>query len=351
MIFSIIAMFEKLIKNTLVWLSAATIIMLTSCGGDEYADIEPTPIEGLETYKNDIYKYSIDLPANWIKKESGTFKRVTSYSFEQDEAKDRFSSYDYNGYPIAKVDLIVVDLDSTRTFEDAFSKFQLWPPEVYEAPEDITLDGKPGKKLSYKNPHNDGLFEGTLYGAQHDSTIATFLVLETFTSTREIYASDFDKIVSSLKLAQTPEEVGDTLFVTNELPPPSDTLASMSGSGFTIRVPKNFKKSNRGGATVFDGERRGDSYLSIDVSKAAVGSSKAAADKVKEQVGGSVSKATLGGKEAYYVAYSPTGSISRRIYLLVQNNKLYRITMDWAKEEQDLYLPVFEKSVATFKVN
>jgi len=324
-------------------------LLIIACGGDPYSDIDPAPADELEVYENSIYKYKVKVPKNWDLKTAP--KRVTAYSFSEQQAQNRFKGYEYNGYPIAKIDLVVVDLDSTRTFDDVFNKFQVWPQQVYKQVEEVMIDGVPGKKLDYVNEQNDGIFNGTLYAAQADSTTATVLVIESFRSTQEQYQPIFDEIVNDLVLAKTPAEIGDTLFVAgSELPPPSDTLTTMSGNGYTIQVPKNFKKSQRGSGTVFDGERRGDSYIMVDITKATVGTAKAAAEKQNESIKGVIKSTKIGGETAYYISYSPSGKIARRLYFIVKNNKIYRLTVDWAKEEQNLYLSVFEKSVNTFKV-
>lgn len=345
-------------KLTLTLLSAALItIILSSCESDPYADIEPTPVGELEYYENSSYKYKIKLPKEWNKETAPT--RVTAYSFATPEAKRRFKDYSYNGYPIAKIDLIVAKLDSTRSFEDVFNDFRRgWQDTVpydssavYSPTKNITIDGVPGKTFTYQNPQNDGHFQGKVFMAQGDSATATVLVIEAFADAMEEYEPAIEEIVSTLRLAQTPPEVGDTLFVAGEeLPPPSDTLTSMSGDGFTIQVPKNFKKSQRGQGIMFDGERRGDSYIMIETTKATVGSSKAAAEKQNETIKGTVKSTKINGETVYYIEYSPTQSIKRRLYFVLKNNKIYRITMDWSKDEEDLYLPIFEKSVSTFKV-
>jgi hypothetical protein len=327
-----------------------SFLLMVSCGGDEFSDIEPKEAGELTPYENSAYKYKVMVPENWELETAP--KRVTAYSFTEPAAKKRFKSYAYNGYPIAKIDLIVVGVDSTRSFDEVFQKFQVWPQEVYGQVEEVTIDGVPGKKLTYTNEQNDGVFNGTLYAALGDSSTATVVITESFRSTQEQYQPVFDEMISNLRLAKTPAEVGDTLFIAGEeLPPPSDTLATMSGKGFTIKVPKNFKKSSRGASTVFDGERRGDSYLLVDETKATVGSSKAAAEKQNEGVKGSIKTAKIGGETVHYIEYSPTSSIKRRLYFILKGNKIYRITMDWSKDEQSMYLPVFEKSVATFKAN
>jgi hypothetical protein len=338
----------KKLSHYAAYAIVALSALLVSCGGDEYSDIEPAPAGDLQVYENSTYKYAIPVPENWDLQTAP--KRVTAYSFSEEQAKRRFKGYEYNGYPIAKVDMIVVGIDSTRSFDDVFQKFQVWPQQVYGSVEEVMIDGQPGKKIEYTNEQNDGVFNGTLYAAMGDSSTATVVIFESFRSTEELYQPVFDEIMSSLVLAKTPAEMGDTLFVEGEeLPPPSDTLTTMSGSGFTIQVPKNFTKSSRGASTVFDGERRGDSYIAVDITKATVGSSKAAAEKQNEAVNGTIKTTKINGQTVYYIQYNPTSSIKRRLYFVLSGDKIYRITLDWATEAQSMYLPVFEKSVATFK--
>ena len=46
----------------------------------------------------------------------------------------------------------------------------------------------------------------------------------------------------------------------------------------------------------------------------------------------------------------PSKTVKRRMYYLIGGENLYQLSIDWFVGEEAQYLPIFEKSVNTFKV-
>jgi hypothetical protein len=57
----------------------------------------------------------------------------------------------------------------------------------------------------------------------------------------------------------------------------------------------------------------------------------------------------IGGQPAYVMSYSFRKDDLSRVYYVLKGNKLYKITMNWFKGEEQDYLPIFEKSIASIK--
>lgn len=300
----------------------------------------------LKEFTHPQYNFQIKYPDNWSSNE--TINTFASFSIP--EARSRFAKYDGLGQPVAKIYLSVEKIDSMKTIDTVIKrKSSIFTPEVYEAPAKTTIDGQEATRLRYSFPLNDGDFVGEFYIAAADSQTVTILQFEAFGGAFEKYHAKFDEIASSMILARTPEKrTGDTIFTTEELDPPSSTLKTISGDNYTIQIPENFKKGKSAG--MYEGERRGDSYIKVETFDASKNKNlKKIAENNAKNVNSTAKSLKLGGADAYVVEYAPTGTIKRRMYYTIGGDTLYRITVDWFTGEEDLYLPVFEKSVKTFK--
>ncbi len=69
--------------------------------------------------------------------------------------------------------------------------------------------------------------------------------------------------------------------------------------------------------------------------------------KYKAKSQGSV---TIDGQKAMYVAYAPRPDIDSRVYFVVKNNRVTRITMSWYKPMDSDYWPAYEKVLGSLKL-
>lgn len=314
----------------------------------------PTPIEGLTLVKDELRKFQVKVPENWIK-QTQTGDLIIAYS--KPGISRRFLDFG-KGDGGAKVELRALTLDSTRTldsliknskleFEDKLDRYKI---------DQTTLGGKPAKKLYVKFDQEDGQYQSEAYFAENDG-VATILTLAAFGNTFDDYTKEFAEIIASVKLARKPDapKGPDTLAPTGP-EPPSDTLRSYSAPDFTIQIPQNFdgKKSQAAGmlsSVNFFGSRL-DCNIQVDVFDA---SKQKNLEKIliqnKASYGGKDPiGVTLSGAKGAYFVYNPSGTVSSRAYFVVKNNKLFRITVNWYKPEEKLYLPVFEKSLKTISM-
>ncbi|MCO6466428.1 MAG: hypothetical protein J5I53_07425 [Bradyrhizobiaceae bacterium] len=331
--------------RSLIALTLLASIMSTGC----VKKAETTPIDGLELKKDDLRHFEIKVPSNWIiQTQKGDLVLATS----KPGISRRFLDFG-KGEGGAKVELRAITLDSTRTidtliknskleFEDKLDRYKI---------ESSTLGGKPAKKLFVKFDQEDGEYKSEAYFAENDNVV-TIVTFAAFGNTFDEYANEFKDILASVKLARRPDapKGPDTLAPTGP-EPPSDTLRSYSAPDFTIQIPQNFegKKSATGGmlsSVNFFGSRL-DCNIQVDVFDA---SKQKNLEKIllqnKPSYGGKDPKGlTLSGAKSAYFSYDPSATVSSRAYFTVKGNKLFRITVNWYKPEQNVYLPIFEKCI------
>ncbi|MDC1067910.1 hypothetical protein OAQ99_01985 [Candidatus Kapabacteria bacterium] len=328
------------------------ILSLTACK-KEVETKPPAEITNLVEYKDDATGLSIIYPEGWDMN-SNVGKGMFAFSIP--EAKSRFTRYDGFGDPVARLQLNTLKIDSTRSFDDIMDGKMIFDSSVYVGPSKIMLeDSIEAISYSYTFPLNDGEFKGIIIGATKDSVLATIFRFESFGNTYQKYQSEIDKMISSIKLAVNPS-VSDTIYLKQELPLPSQNLVRKSGDGYTISIPDNFKavkyKSAGTYARKYEGERRADSYVVVEVLK----KSKKALKKIvelnaKQMKLTDVEQIKLNGQDAFMFEYDTRpGKNKRRIYFLKNGDIPFRIIADWSVEEESDYLPVFEKLVETFKM-
>lgn len=334
-------------KKTLASLVLLISLFLFSCGEE---GPQLVPIEGLTTYEDESLNFKIDYPKNWAVVEQPG-KQVQIFSIEK--AKSRFARFDTQGEPVARISFSTYKMDSTETIDSVYNKMtSAFAAEAYSAPTNVKIDGTNATKVSYGFPLSDGNFDGIMYVATKDNKLANIIKMEAFAGGMEKYKADFDKVLNSIVLATQPQQQAMGEGAKEELPPPSSTLKSVKGQGFTIQIPENFDSQKKGARYVFSGERRGDSYISVDYTPMKESKLEETAKKTAGGLGISdLKKTKIGGKTTYYISYSPNSKIHRDIYFYSHSNKLYRVIVDYATAEADLYKSIFNKSAKSIKFN
>ena len=323
-------------------------LIFTSCG--KKASV--VEITELTVYDDAATGFSLKYPKNWFS-QNNLGERFLSYTTK--DVLKRFKTFDPEGPSGAKIDYQVVKLTDGMTIDTVMSK-KLFEANYYSKPQEIMIDGVKGFKQTYAFPLGDGIFNGEIYYAQKDPTLVAVIAFEAFGGTFDTYKGRFDEIIKSVKLPAHVNAKSDTVKEIKEAPAPSTNLVSYKGDGFTISVPDNFDVKNPSGASIksykFDGERRGDCYILIDIIDA---SKQNKLEKIvqdnKAKFGNSEPRATtVNGQKAFVFEYNPSGSIARKAYFVIKGNRLYRIIADWNRvEDKDMFKPVFERSISTFR--
>lgn len=332
-------------------LLALVAVALFGCGAEK--KVEPAQIESLEMYTDNIMNFGIKHPANWQKAiEPG--KRAVFFS--DNAVIQRFVNYDVEGPSGAKIQISVQPL--TGTLEEALNASKAFESSVYSAPEDITLGGQPGKKITYSFELNDGKMQGEKYIAARDSTV-TLVEIEAFSSTFDTLRPKFQEMIGSVQLGyKTAMPTVDTVSTAPaDTFKPASEVRAFKGNGYTMSIPDNFsstpaKSSGTLSSTKFKGMGGpADSFIQVDVLDASKQKdlSKIIEQNKKVYRVNDATQTTVGGQKAYYLNYTGAKDVNSRAYFVVKGDKLYRITLNWYRPEQSIFLPAFEKAVSSFQ--
>lgn len=334
----------------LLGLSALVALAVAGCA----RKAESVKIDGLTLYKDDVRQFEIKLPNGWHK-QSLPGQLVVVHSTPT--IGSRFLNFS-KGEGGCKIELRVIPVDSALTLDTLVknSKLQFEDGLDRYIKSSATLGGKPAQKLTVEFDQEDGKYKSESYFAEQDSVV-TVVTFAAFGNTYGDYEDDFKEILASVKIAR--RQVEQKPKVDTAAPkgpePPSDTLRSYNAPDFAIEIPQNFngsKAQSSGLSSVSFAGSRLDCTIQVDVFDA---SKQSNLDKIIEQNkakygGGSATGTTLGGAKAYYFSYNPAANIGSRAYFTVKGNKMYRVTVNWYKPEQNVYLPLFERCIASVKL-
>ncbi len=350
-----INMIKQLINssNAGVMIIICAAILLNSC--TKKAD--PTTITGMTTYTDSVRKFSLLYPSNW---KARIFKsdRIIINSDTTRAGSVRFTDFTTEGSPAAQIILRAIKSDG-RSLDSIMRDTRIFEDKIYKV-ENSTLDGAKAIKVTYEFPLEDGLFKGEQYFAMKDTATATMLSFDAFASTFDRYRANFDKILQSVKLAETyipASQKADTIIQQAEPQPPSTTTRTITGTGFSIAIPDNFR-GERGKVvgtlyTVnYVGDRL-DCSIQVDVFDASKQSKleKIVDDNKARYKATNSTSTTLGGVKAYSINYSFVKDVNSRVYFAIKGGKMFRVTINWFKPKEAEYLPVFERSVASVKLD
>lgn len=338
---------------TMLFAILTVVLLITACGQKH----KPVEIQGLTDYSDPAVGFSIKHPTNWwVNKTQG----VNFGVYSSRESAGRFNNYDSKGLPAARIFVSFITLNDSMTIDDVKKKAMIFQSSAYKPEQKITIDGVEGSKYLYEFELEDGKFNGELFIATKDAKLATIMNVEAFAGSIETYRKSFDEIIASLKLAVAPEKKIDTIKQIVEIDPPSENLTPRKGTGYTISIPDNFRsRTITGRNTIFTenyiGERRADCNIQVDVKDASKQKDlKKIVTETKGNIGGAGEpvSTTIGGEKGYYIPYSiktKDGTVKARMYFAMKGDRLFQITMNWFSGEEQNYLPIFEKSIASVK--
>lgn len=318
---------------------------------------EPAAIAGMTTYTDSLKKFSIEYPSNW---KARIFKsdRIIINSDSTRAGITRFTDFPTKGSPAAQILLRAIKTDG-RTLDSVMRDTRIFEDKVYKV-EKSMLKGITALKVSYEFPLEDGLFKGEQYFAMKDTGTVTMLSFDAFAGSFDGYRANFDKIIQSVKLAETyipPVQTADTIIQETEPQPPSATTRTITGTGFSISIPDNFKgERGKVAGTLYTVNYVGDRLdcsIQVDVFDASKQSNldKIVEDNKARYKANSATATTLGGTKAYSINYSFVKDVGSRAYFAVKNGKMFRVTINWFKPKEADYLPHFEKAVASLRLD
>lgn len=332
----------KTLARTAPLLCTALITLLIGCGGKKKT--EPVPVGAMTEYRDPTLGYRLQYPADW--RINGSAGRVLFFSAE---GVDQRFLEPTGPFP----DGVALILEITPTL----APDSLWTAQVadltkqgfiVEKPFPVTVAGKQAHQVNYTGHYTAQIKEMGHHIYINLDTALYDLRFAGFSDLHDAYKAVFDAMTASFQLPKPAEKGRDQTL-------PSDAMSDYSTQFFSFQYPDNYNFTNPPrGANDLVVEMRGPN-LSTSIRFDVFGAKGLTAQKVFNQnrsrfPGNAVTgKATVNGQEAMTLTYSPTGQVERRIYYIVKNDKVLRITLDWVKTQRQDYLATYDKVIGSIK--
>jgi hypothetical protein len=323
-------------------LSLLAAILLIGCGEKK---MEPVAVGEMQEYKDPGFGWSLSYPKDWpvVNAEVG---RARFYNATGVDSKFRVPNEPGTIGVEISVDVIKTGDAASQVAKNIAemktNQFQVQPEEK------VTVNGIEGTKVKYAANWGKGsIIRGHHVYLAKDSLLYD-LGFAGFGQFYDAYAAVFDASLSSFKPAKQKEKERDETL-------PSESYSTFNGKAFSFDYPENFNSTNptKGKydeVAEFRGVRQ-DCSIRFDVS-AAKGLT---LEKVFQQNkglirGGVPGKATVAGQPAMTLTGAVTKDVVRRMYFIVKDDKIIRITTDWYKPQTDQYNAAYDKVIASVKL-
>lgn len=348
---------EHPMKRSLVALIPVLALAITIVGCGNKKGSGPVTIKKFDTYDDPVLKFSVRYPTDWPK---GIQPGSQAVFYSSEAITDGFTRYDARQQTGAKIDVRAM-LGGQEAMDSSIAELKrpFTEQSVFQAPQQTTLNGMPATKLSYGFDVDETKFTAERYYIIKDGVVTYFetAVIGTYAD----YAAVFDTARASFKpgmvasRAATNDSSGAAVKDSDLVEPPAATMKPYSNAYFSIQYPSNFSpgSAHAGGAassTNFSGARN-DSYFQVDVIEPKDDATLSAiVEGNKKNYGGrAAAAASVGGMKGYVFSYNGGRDVSSRAYFAGAGKRIYRITVNWYTPQKDLYLPAFEKAIATFQ--
>lgn len=320
-------------------------VIFCSCG--RKADIPQ--ITAWERYDDPYFEISFRHPQGWpVIPEGGRFAVYSS--------QDVITKF-YEFSPEGKdgIRLIVSDqkIDTLLTIDQYVSELKrdfLNSGFEIRSSEPKSIGDLPGIMLSYRGTiDRNNIVEGVQVAAIRDNDIFT-VKYEAFNELFTACYAVFDTALASLRL---PEPKVAVASAEEDLAVPSTEFKEFSNKYLKLSYPANFQISQAQAKAPVEFSMgikgyRQDSNVHIDIRP----SQGLTAEKVVEQNAKNFRETsrgttTIDGVNTTYINYSPMKDVQSRVYFLVKGDRFYRVILNYYAPMKSVYLPVFEKVVAS----
>jgi hypothetical protein len=323
-------------------ISIAVLFLFIGCS----KKIEPVIVGEMNEYKDPAYGFKIKYPKDW-KNLGQAGKAVLTLS---QEVINKFMD-PKSGTEGALVTVEVIRY-SGRTAEEII---QMTKDELKQMNADVspdaqgTLAGKPMTQIPYRI---QATTKTSIFG--HIDFVAgdTVMYKLDFEGYGDQYAAHvpvFDAMVKSFEIPVVVAKKSDQWAA-------SANMETYNSNFFTMLYPDNLefvsvKKAAKDDLAMEMRADRLDCSIHIDV----FGAQKLPVEKVWAQNKGrynakSSGQSTIDGQAAFWADYSPRKDIGSRVYFVVKNDKVVRVTINYFAGQKDIYFPVFENMVKTIKI-
>jgi hypothetical protein len=334
-------------KMLLLFLTALFLALVFVNCGKKRAEVKP--LGEITSYKDPLYSFEISYPKEWSKNCIVGTARFYSTPDDQTRFSDPFSGAGRGGvevkYAVEKSGEELIRI--VKDFKDTMRAEQ----RIIDKEENIKVEGKEAIRIYLtSNYGKDNIMKSFRIFYVEDSLVC-YVNCAAFNTDWEAYSQIFDAVVNSIKWAKKPTAATASAITEK----PSDTFDSYTSNYFTVNYPDNFNFSSPPkGKNELSVEMKGyrlDCTVRFDVFPA----QKLTVEKVVEQNKKNYKTTTatptsIDGNSAFYMNYSTVKNVSSRVYFVVKNDKVIRVTLNWYTPESDIYKPVFEKVVASLKL-
>jgi len=326
----------------LLTLSLVLIFLFVGCE----KKVEPVKVGAMNEYKDPAFGFKVKYPQDW--KNLGQAGRAI-FAKSQEVLNKLMDPR--SGMEGAAVTVEVIRYDG-KTPEDIIqtTKEELRQMKADVSPDSqITVGGKTATKIPYR--------------IQATTKTSIFGHIDFVPGDTAMYKLEFQGYGAQY-LAHS--EVFDAITKSFELPvittkkseqwTPSSNIETYTSNFFTMLYPDNLefvsvKKAPKDDFAMEMRADRLDCSIHIDI----FGAQKLSVDKVWEQNkkrynAKSTGQTQIDGEQAYWADYSPRKDIGSRVYFVVKNDKVIRITINYFAQQKDVYFPTFENMVKSIKI-
>lgn len=328
-------------RNLFYFLFAAALI--SGCGKNE--QVQPLVYQN---YSDPYNGFHFSFPQSWVL--SADPGKVSIFSSQ--EAINKFYDPTENSEQGSMISVQVRAAGKTEDLNSFYAAVADSDKEIipsYTSVTDVTIDGVPGKKLTYSIQLGNKLkLNGEKYLAVADS-LEYIIDYKGFNDRFDTFKPVCDSLVKSFSFPVKKSAADINL--------PSQNFESFNNNFLEIGYPDNFDytiaqaKGESLFSITFSGYRQ-DCTLQIDVLPAKGLSTDQAFDqnKVRYKTSSGSGQKNIAGLNFYYINYKLVANVNSRAYFAVKNDKLYRVTLNWYIPEEKDYLTVFEKMVNSIKL-
>ncbi len=335
-----------MMKIKLSLLLLLSILVLSVCGKKQ----EAIQITGWDRYLDPYYDMGFKHPQGWtIVPEGGRFA-----VFSSPEVMNRFYDYTIKGKDGIRLLVSTQKMDTLKTLDQyvADLKTDLTNSGFdVSATEAKTLADLPATQIHYGGyVDNQNRLEVIQVIAINDSNLYS-VKYEAFNKLFAPYTMVYDTAVATLQLPQPKVFLADT-----DPSIPAAEFEKFENDKLSVSFPNNFdatfpKPKPPAEFSMNVKGYRQDSNIYLDI----IPAKGLTAEKVVEQNAGKYKEtsrgtATIDGIQTTYINYSPAKDIQSRVYFLVKNDKIYRIISNYYAPMRSMYLPAFDKTLASLKI-
>lgn len=333
-------------KVKLSHLLLLSILILLVCGKKQ----ETLQIIGWDRYQDPYYDISFKHPQGWpVVPEGGRFA-----VFSSPDVMNRFYDYSIKGNDGIRLMVSTQKMDTLKTLDQYIAELKTDLANSgfdISATEARTLVDIPATLIHYSGViDKDNRIEVIQVLAIKDTNLYT-VKYEAFNELFTPYKMVFDTALTTLQLPQPKIALAEA-----DPSIPADEYEKFENDKLSISYPNNFDASfPKPKAPVelsmdIKGYRQ-DSNIHMDI----IPAKGLTAEKVVEQNAKffkevSRGTATIDGIKTTYINYSPVKDIQSRVYFLVKNDRFYRIIINYYAPMKSIYLPAFEKTLASLAI-